>query len=440
MSVAARSTLIESATHRDRGARQRTSFHPARRRRGLSPCLPARPLCGEAGGPGCDGRQGERRRRGGAGGSRVPARAGGGGHGHSRGARTIRRLAREFAAARAACYGRIGTCVNTFGSVTSWLQEVVNVVTGNFDRVGAPCLPAPPSTSAWSAADFGLSPAGIDGVAVCVVSPNSAVSCPPSTMAEEMETAGDGQIRAFVTLAGNPVLSSPNAERLSRALSSLDFMVSIDIYRNETTRHAHVILPPRYALERPHFDVVFPALAVRNFVRWSERGDPSRPRHQGRLGDPVRDGDASGRLALRQRRLRPGRTRVLAGRAATDPRSSGGHAPARRTLPPVARPSEEGASRHRSRTAAAAVGTQGPHGFRKSRTRARRRSSTMRRRVNDWLAAIRERRSGPLADRPPGPAKQQLLAAQRALVGEGFRPDRVVRELGRRGQTRPERR
>src|SRR5262249_51580593 len=90
-------------------------------------------------------------------------------------------------------------------------------------------------------------------------------------MAEEMETPGKGQIRAFVTLAGNPVLSVPNGERIARALANLEFIVSLDPYLNETTRHAHLILPPRHALERGHYDVVFHALAVRNTVRWSER-------------------------------------------------------------------------------------------------------------------------------------------------------------------------
>ena len=93
---------------------------------------------------------------------------------------------------------------------------------------------------------------------------------PAATMAEEMETPGKGQIRGLLTLAGNPVLSVPNGERLARALDGLDFMVSIDIYANETTRHAHIILPPRFALERGHYDLIFNALAVRNVVKYSE--------------------------------------------------------------------------------------------------------------------------------------------------------------------------
>jgi anaerobic selenocysteine-containing dehydrogenase len=89
-------------------------------------------------------------------------------------------------------------------------------------------------------------------------------------MAEEIETPGDGQIRAMVTIAGNPVLSVPNGERLARALAGLEFMVSVDLYVNETTRHASIILPPTWAFEKPHFDAVLHGLAVRNTVKYSE--------------------------------------------------------------------------------------------------------------------------------------------------------------------------
>ena len=93
---------------------------------------------------------------------------------------------------------------------------------------------------------------------------------PAAVLAEEIETPGAGQVRALVTSAGNPVLSTPNGARLERALATLDFMVSIDLYLNETTRHAHLILPPTFALERSHYDLVFHALAVRNTAKFSE--------------------------------------------------------------------------------------------------------------------------------------------------------------------------
>src|SRR5206468_11543432 len=131
---------------------------------------------------------------------------------------------------------------------------------------------------------------------------------PVATLAEEIETAGTGQVRALITNAGNPVLSAPNGARLDRALESLEFMVSIDVYRNETTRHAHLILPPAFGLERSHYDLVFHALAVRNTAKYSPALFPPAPgaRHDweillelaGRL-ETARDG---ARIARRLRR------------------------------------------------------------------------------------------------------------------------------------------
>ncbi len=184
---------------------------------------------------------------------------------------TIRRLAHEFAAAkRAVAYGRVGTCQNPFGPVASWLIEALNVVTGNFDRPGGAMFSSP----AVDAASLGRKLVGnhwgrwrsrVRGL------PEFGGNLPASVMAEEMETPGDGQLRGFVTFAGNPVLSTSNGERLARALAKLEYMVSIDFYINETTRHANLILPPTHSLEHGHFDAVFHTLAVRNTVKYSER-------------------------------------------------------------------------------------------------------------------------------------------------------------------------
>jgi anaerobic selenocysteine-containing dehydrogenase len=182
----------------------------------------------------------------------------------------VRQVARDFAAAeRAVCYGRVGTCQNEFGPVASWLVEAINVVTGNFDRPGGAMFTKPAADLASLGRRFSLSKYGrwrsrVRGL------PELGGQLPAAVMAEEIETPGPGQIRGFVTVAGNPVLSVPNGERLARSFSSLDCMVAIDYYLNETTRHAHVILPPVHALERPHFDLVFNALAVRNTVKYSE--------------------------------------------------------------------------------------------------------------------------------------------------------------------------
>jgi anaerobic selenocysteine-containing dehydrogenase len=185
-------------------------------------------------------------------------------------ARTIRRLAREVTAAPTAIvYGRIGPCMNEHGVVASWLLEAVNVVTGNFDRPGGMMF-ATPAVDLGPLARLLLGNEWARFRSRVRKLPELAGSLPSAVMAEEIETPGEGQIRAFVTYAGNPVLSTPNGERLGRALAGIEHMVSIDHYVNETTRHAHVILPPTDALERPHFDLVMPTVAVRNVVKYSD--------------------------------------------------------------------------------------------------------------------------------------------------------------------------
>jgi anaerobic selenocysteine-containing dehydrogenase len=181
-------------------------------------------------------------------------------------AHTIRAMALSFAdAPSAVCYGRMGTNTVPFGTTTSWLIDVLNIVTGNLDRPGGAMFPQP-------AVDIvGLQPKTQRGrwASRTRATPEFMGELPAATLAEEIDTPGDGQIRALVSLAGNPVLSSPAGHRLSEALQQLEFMVSIDFYRNETTRHANVILPPVGPLQRDHFDVVFDLFAVRNTARWS---------------------------------------------------------------------------------------------------------------------------------------------------------------------------
>ncbi|HEX6590628.1 MAG TPA: molybdopterin oxidoreductase family protein [Moraxellaceae bacterium] len=178
----------------------------------------------------------------------------------------IRELAREFAMAeRAACYGRIGTCVQEFGGLSGWLLHAINVLTGNLDREGGMMFANPPFDVA------GLGPRGNYGRQRSRVRglPSFGGELPASVLAEEILTPGKGQIRVLATHAGNPVLSTPNGRQMDEALASLDFMFSIDIYINETTRHAHIILPPTSALERSHMDIGLAAVSVRNFAKWS---------------------------------------------------------------------------------------------------------------------------------------------------------------------------
>ena len=182
----------------------------------------------------------------------------------------IRTLAREFAAAESAvCYGRIGVSTQQFGGVCQWLINVLNIVTGNLDSPGGAMFTLPafdPITSPES-----LAPRGSFGRWHSRVRklPEFSGELPVATLAEEILTEGPGQIKALVTAAGNPVLSTPNGRELDRALNSLEFMVAIDFYINETTRHANIILPPTSSLERGHYDIAFNLLAVRNTARFS---------------------------------------------------------------------------------------------------------------------------------------------------------------------------
>ncbi len=187
-------------------------------------------------------------------------------------AETIRTLAQRFASAPSAvCYGRIGTSVQSFGTLCAWLITVLNVVTGNLDRPGGAMFPMPPFDPRWLPRPMSVGPGSYGRWRSRVRGlPEVGGELPVSALAEELLTPGEGQLRALVTFAGNPVLSTPNGAQLDRALAGLDFMVSIDPYLNETTRHAHVILPPPSPLERVHFDVVFPMLAVRTVARHAD--------------------------------------------------------------------------------------------------------------------------------------------------------------------------
>jgi anaerobic selenocysteine-containing dehydrogenase len=180
----------------------------------------------------------------------------------------IRRIAREFAAADgAAAYGRIGVSTAEFGTICHWAIQMLNMVTGNLDRVGGVMLTNP----AIDVIGMGLAGRGhLDLYRSRVRDvPEFGGELPVSVMREEIETPGDGQIRAMLTLAGNPVLSTPDGAALDRALGGLDFMAAVDIYLNETTRHADVILPPTSALEREQYDLIFHVLSVRNTARFT---------------------------------------------------------------------------------------------------------------------------------------------------------------------------
>lgn len=178
----------------------------------------------------------------------------------------IRTLARELAASEsAAVYGRVGTHTTAFGTASSWLVDVLNVLTGNLDRPGGAMFPlaAHEQPRRRGAFQMGRWVSRARGL------PETRGELPVSTLADEILEPGPGRLRALITIAGNPVLSTPNSDRLDHALAELDFMVSLDIYLNETTRHADVILPGVSPLRRSHYDFAFAGLSVRNVVNYS---------------------------------------------------------------------------------------------------------------------------------------------------------------------------
>ena len=195
----------------------------------------------------------------------------------------IRQLARDLAQTEGAVlYGRIGTCTQEFGTLASWLIDVMNILCGNLDVAGGAMFP--------KAAAFAANTEGKPGIGRGIISgrrhsrvanaPEVLGELPLVCLAEEIETPGAGQVKALITVASNPVLSSPNGPRLSNAFEQLDFMLSIDIYINETTRHADLILPGLSPLEDLHFDVAFPQFSYRNYARFSApvfAADTSRP-------------------------------------------------------------------------------------------------------------------------------------------------------------------
>jgi anaerobic selenocysteine-containing dehydrogenase len=185
----------------------------------------------------------------------------------------IRGLARELAGTeKSVVYGRIGLCNQEFGSLASWLVDVINILTGHFDTPGGAMFPRP---AAWSITSQPLP--GLEGGAPEFGRWHTRVrgakevlgQAPVSCMAEEIATPGDGQLKALITVAGNPVLSTPSGDKLDEVLPMLDAMISVDLWLNETTRHADVILPGLSPLEQPHHDDLILLFAIRSIANYS---------------------------------------------------------------------------------------------------------------------------------------------------------------------------
>ncbi len=199
-------------------------------------------------------------------------------------AQAQRALVRELAgASRAAVYSRIGSSTQRFGTLNSVLVDALNILTGHLDAEGGAMFPEAAAFAANTQGKPGVGRGMVTGRTRSRVSgaPEVLGEYPTSCLAEEIETDGPGRVRALVSVASNPVLSAPNGARIGQALAKLDFMVSVDIYLNETTRHADVILPGLSTFEEPHYDVSFPQLSCRNHARYSPPVFEPRPGAQG---------------------------------------------------------------------------------------------------------------------------------------------------------------
>ena len=179
---------------------------------------------------------------------------------------SIKQLVRDFCRAETAvCYGRMGVSVQRFGTLTQYLIMLFNILTGRLDSRGGMMFTQPAANllKHTGKGHFGRTRTRVRDL------PGFSGELPVSALAEEILTEGEGQIKAMVMMAGNPVLSTPNGQQLDKALSKLDFMVAIDFYLNESNRHADIILPPVSTLERSHYDLIFHMLAVRNTAKYS---------------------------------------------------------------------------------------------------------------------------------------------------------------------------
>jgi anaerobic selenocysteine-containing dehydrogenase len=185
-------------------------------------------------------------------------------------AATVRRLAVAFATTeRAAAYGRVGLCTQQHGTLACWLLQALNLVTGHVDQAGGMMFTTPAVNVIGLLSALGLGGTFDRWRSRVRRLPEFGGDLPIAALADEIETGGEDRVRALVTMAGNPALSAPNGRRLDGALATLDFMVSIDPYLNETTRHAHVILPPAPPLSRGHYPLPLYAFSVRNVAKYS---------------------------------------------------------------------------------------------------------------------------------------------------------------------------
>ena len=345
----------------------------------------------------------------------------------------VRGLARDLAAApSAAVHGRMGVSTQAHGVVCQWAVQTINVLTGNLDRPGGTMFTTPAvdlvGRGVLGPGGFGTRRSRVRGL------PSFGGELPVSALEEEISTPGEGQVRALLTIAGNPVSSTPSGHRLDEALEGLDVMVAIDFYVNETTRHADVILPPTGPLERDHYDLDLPP------ARRARHGPLVTGALRTRAGGPARLGDRPrprGRPAARacRRAARP----VVEGDAADRGAAAAHPAPAARRpaalvgCPPLGGEARGDGGRRRPRPAQAPAARAAHDAREADRPRAAPRARVAAGAAHRAVGGARARRRRAAAHRPSAPARQQLVAAQlsaphpRAGAARAPRPSRRPR-------------
>ena len=352
----------------------------------------------------------------------------------------VRQLARDLAAApSAAVHGRMGVSTQAHGVVCQWAIQVINVLTGNLDRPGGTMFTTPAvdlvGRGVLSPGGFGKRRTRVRGL------PGFGGEFPVSALAEEITTPGEGQVRALLTIAGNPVSSTPAGHRLDEAIAGLDAMVAIDFYVNETTRHADVILPPTSPLERDHYDIVFHILAVRDTARWSPALFTPAP-------GAKHDWEIARDLGTALLRARGGGLKARWSRATLETEARLRLTP-RRQLDALLRSSgarlsvaklEKTVAGRRPRTAQAPPARAAVHAREADRPPADRGGRGAARPAVGLVGRPRAGRGRAAPHRPPPPARQQLLAAQQHAADPRATPPRAHGAPGRPGGARHPRR
>ncbi len=312
----------------------------------------------------------------------------------------MRELARDFAAADgAAAYGRTGSCLGRFGTLVAFLLDALNAVTGNLDRPGGAVFGRAPVPLDKIGEQVGLDTYGklrsrVGGF------PDVIGNMPASLLAREIETPGEGQIRALFVSAGNPVLSVPDGGALERALGQLELCVSLDLYVNETNRHADYVLPTTTFYEREDLPIALMGFFTTPFVQYTEAvvEPPGECRQEWEIVD-----DLSRRIGVApysaQAAAAAGQAR-LPDHAEAAGRRAAAHRPARRPVRPAPRrpepqPAARAAARDRARRARGDRRAPGEaaHGVRARPARAGRDRSRRRGGSRPRTATIRASRS-----------------------------------------------